>query len=102
CSMDGIFAERSSLEGHEEGWLAHKFDVRTILALKDLADEDKPTAFFAVAEAVADEASIERRGQFRSQIAYLVGVAEDDKFRLPLLNGLAKGLSVAIRRVLSQ
>ena len=56
-----------------------KGDVGGGFALEHLADEDEVAVFVAVADAVADHAFAERRGELGGEIAHLIGVREEDR-----------------------
>jgi hypothetical protein len=73
--------------------------VTSGLTLKHLADEDELAAFILVGDAVADHSLPQHRGEFRREVADLIGVREENEIRLRGLDDLLERDAVAVGRV---
>ena len=102
AARDGIFAKRRRLKRDEVGRFTHQFHIGAIFALEDLAHEDELAVFVPIAQAIAHQAAIQRRGKLGGKVAHLIGVAEDHQARLLLLDHRAQGERIAIRCVLGE
>ncbi|PYT05176.1 MAG: hypothetical protein DMF60_12775 [Acidobacteria bacterium] len=79
---------------------AHYPDIGVDLALKDLPREYDVTSFNAEAHAVGDKGLSERRRQFWSEVANLIGMAQYHQARVELLDHLLERRHVPIGCVL--
>ena len=99
AARDLIAAKRAGLKRRKPRRRAGKRHVGRRLALEHLAHEDQPAVFVAVADAIADHALAERRGQLRREIAHLVGVRQQHQVGLGLRDRLAERDGEAVGRV---
>ncbi len=96
---DQVGAKRSGLKRREPRRRAFEHHIGRRLALKHLAHKNQLAVFVAVADAIADHALAERRGQLRREIAHLIGVRQQDQIGLGLRDGLLQRVRVSVRRV---
>ena len=71
-----IRPKRAGLNRREMRFGAAEFHVRVQLALKKLANENGRALDHAEADAIADQDLVEASGEFRSEVAHLIGVRE--------------------------
>ncbi len=94
-----IRSKRARLKGCEPGGRAFEHHIRRGLALKHLAHKNQFPVFVAVADAVANHAFAERRGQLGREIAHLISVRQQHQIGLGLRDHLLESDGVAIGRV---
>ena len=82
AGFDFVAAERAVLESGEPGGFAGEADVGGELALEHLASEGQLSVFVLEADAVADHGASHGGGEFRDEIAHLIGVRHEHELGL--------------------